>query len=200
MDHKDFLKEKFGQIVLASSSPRRAQILQQVGFDFVVHPSHVEEELLHDDPMQAAKTIAMHKAAAVADRFPDQIVLAADTMVVLDGLILGKPAHADEARQMLSMLSGKTHEVHTAFALVHRRRAQEYAGVETTRVAFRALSSDDIDRYVSTGSVYDKAGAYGIQDASAIFVERIEGDFYNVVGLPIVSIYQIMMSQFNHKK
>lgn len=183
--------------MLASSSPRRAQILAQVGFDFVVDPSHVDETLQGDHPVLAARRLAMDKASPVADRRPDRIVLAADTIVLIGGRVLGKPVDAGEARKMLEMLSGQTHEVHTAYALIHRMKATTHVGVEMTRVKFRNLDSDDIDRYIGTGAPFDKAGSYGIQDASAVFVESIEGDFYNVVGLPITSVYLALNAYFH---
>lgn len=196
MNQNDYLRRKFGQIVLASSSPRRAQILAQVGFDFVVEPSHVDETLQSDNPVLEARRLALDKALAVANRWPDRIVLAADTIVLIDDSVLGKPVDAGAAREMLEMLSGRTHEVHTAYALLHRAKDTTHIGVEMTRVTFRKLNSDDIDRYIATGAPFDKAGSYGIQDASAVFVESIEGDFYNVVGLPITNVYQALNAHF----
>lgn len=196
MNQNDYLRRKFGQIVLASSSPRRAQILAQVGFDFVVEPSHVDETLQGDNPVLEARRLALDKALPVANRWPDRIVLAADTIVLIDDSVLGKPVDAGAAREMLEMLSGRTHEVHTAYALLHRAKDTTHIGVEMTRVTFRKLNSDDIDRYIATGAPFDKAGSYGIQDASAVFVESIEGDFYNVVGLPITNVYQALNAHF----
>lgn len=123
-------------------------------------------------------------------------MLAADTIVLIGDSVLGKPVDAGAAREMLEMLSGRTHEVHTAYALLHRAKDTTHIGVEMTRVTFRKLNSDDIDRYIATGAPFDKAGSYGIQDASAVFVKSIEGDFYNVVGLPITNVYQALNAHF----
>jgi septum formation protein len=196
MSVNDFLVRTFGQIVLASSSPRRAHILEQVGFDFLVEPSHVQEEFQNTHPIESAKKLAFEKARTVAARFPDRIVLGADTIVVLEGRMLGKPEDADDAERMLSFLSGRTHQVHTAYALYRQRDGRRVVSAATTDVTFLSLNAEDIQRYVATGSPFDKAGAYGIQDASAVFVERIDGDFYNVVGLPIARVYKDLFIHF----
>ncbi len=183
-----------GKIILASSSPRRAQILQQVGFEFEVYPSHVEEISAFETPIEMAMELAEKKAKEVAGHFPGKVILGADTVVYLDGKIFGKPEHAQEAFVMLNFLSGRKHTVVTGISWVcDEKVVTEY---ESTEVTFRNLQNEEIERYIATGSPMDKAGAYGIQDASAIFVEKIDGDFYNVVGLPIAKVYSIYMNKF----
>lgn len=190
------LEQRFGQIILASASPRRAQILSQIGFHFRTIPSAVEEIVTNHDPVAVAKGLALKKAEEIADNYPDQIVIGADTVVHVADRILGKPATEGDAQEMLRMLSGKTHMVYTAFAIVHKLKQKEVVDIESTEVTFRNLAEQDIIRYVESGAPMDKAGAYGIQDQSAIFIESIRGDFYNVVGLPISKIYACLQEQF----
>lgn len=190
------LEQRFGQIILASASPRRAQILSQIGFSFKTIPSAVEEIVTDHDPVEVAKDLALKKADDIAENYPDQIVIGADTVVFVDKRILGKPATEEDAQAMLRILSGRTHIVYTAFAIVHKLKKKKVVGIESTEVTFRNLAEQDIIRYVDSGSPMDKAGAYGIQDQSAVFVESIHGDFYNVVGLPISKIYACLQDQF----
>ena len=143
-----------------------------------------------------AKDLALKKADDIAENYPDQIVIGADTVVFVDKRILGKPATEEDAQAMLRILSGRTHIVYTAFAIVHKLKKKKVVGIESTEVTFRNLAEQDIIRYVDSGSPMDKAGAYGIQDQSAVFVESIHGDFYNVVGLPISKIYACLQDQF----
>ncbi|MCR4439372.1 MAG: Maf family protein [bacterium] len=179
------------RLVLASASARRAQLLRLLGLEFDVIPSSiVEENGGVEDPVRHVRELALAKAREVAAQVDCGLVIGADTVVVLAGRLLGKPADADEARAMLALLSGKTHEVYTGFALVERPSGRELVEHELTRVHFRDLSNEEIEAYVATGSPLDKAGAYGIQDLSAIFVDRIEGCFYNVVGFPLAKFYQ----------
>ena len=190
------LEQRFGQIILASASPRRAQFLSQIGFSFKTIPSAVEEIVTDHDPVEVAKDLALKKADDIAENYPDQIVIGADTVVFVDKRILGKPATEEDAQAMLRILSGRTHIVYTAFAIVHKLKKKKVVGIESTEVTFRNLAEQDIIRYVDSGSPMDKAGAYGIQDQSAVFVESIHGDFYNVVGLPISKIYACLQDQF----
>jgi septum formation protein len=190
------LCQSFGQIVLASSSPRRAQILKQVGFDFIVVPSKIEEIFNGDPPDVQAMALARLKAEDIAQQYRGHLVLAADTIVALNGRILGKPQDASEAIQMLTLLSGNAHDVFTGFCWIRMTPEMSYTGVERTRVHFRDLSREEIRTYVETGTCFDKAGAYGIQDMSALFCDRIEGDFYNVVGLPITRIYRELKNRW----
>lgn len=181
-------------LVLASASPRRRELLARLGLDFDVLPSDADETWPDGvAPGEAAAVIALRKAAQVSRQRPDALVLGADTVVVLDGVVLGKPPTPEAARTTLRTLSGRTHTVYTGLALVYR--TAEVTAFEGTDVTFAPLADAEIDAYVETGSPMDKAGSYGIQDLSALFVERIEGDFYNVVGLPLHRLYRTLLSQ-----
>ena len=170
------------RVVLASGSPRRRQLLELVGIRHVVQPADVDETRHPgEDPVHYAARVAADKARTVAAREPDAVVIAADTIVVVDGDVLGKPAHAADAAAMLRRLSGRTHLVHTAHALMWR--GQAVGAVETVVVAFRTLTAHDITAYITTGEPMDKAGAYGIQGYGATIVDRVDGDFFSVMGL-----------------
>jgi septum formation protein len=175
------------KLILASASPRRRELLTQVGVSFVIEVSDVEEVL--DDtlsPELQVQSLALQKAQAVAAQHKDGLVLGADTVVVDAGSLLGKPQNTEEAAEMLRSLSGKWHQVMTAVALVDANDTKhEWTSVEITNVKFRDLTEDDIAAYVATGESMDKAGAYGIQGYGALLVERIEGCYNNVVGLPL---------------
>jgi len=177
-------------IILASASPRRAEILQKIGLKFAVQPSAVDENISTSlPPAEYAVELAKRKARAIAGTVVSGIVIGADTIVVLGKEILGKPASETEARDMLQNLSGKTHRVFTGFAVIDRPSNRETAGVEMTEVTFRELATAEIAAYVRSGGAMDKAGAYGIQDMSAVFCERLNGCFYNVVGFPLTKFY-----------
>ena len=172
------------RLVLASRSPRRAELLTRAGYRFEVAPADIDERRRDGEaPRELVRRLAREKAAAVAPRHPDAVVLGADTLVVVDGAVLGKPDGAAGAAAMLRRLSGRGHEVLTGVALHAADRCR--AGVQSTRVVFRTLSPDDVARYVATGESADKAGAYSIQGRASRFVSRIEGSYTNVVGLPI---------------
>ncbi len=185
-------------LILASRSPRRRKLLAQLGLDFEVHPSDLDENAMnHRLPEQLVEQLALEKARAVATRFPEALTLGADTIVVLDGDVLNKPADEAEARAMLRRLSGRTHTVYTGVALVHPASRREVVDYEATQVTFAPLTDAEIDAYVATGSPLDKAGAYGIQDDyGAVFIRRIEGDYYNVVGLPLHRLYRMLRNHF----
>lgn len=178
-------------IILASRSPRRAQLLRQIGLRFETSVCDIEE--VFDPtmtPEENARSLSYMKAQDVAARFDRGIVLGSDTIVVLDGVLLGKPDTEDDARRMLRSLSGRTHTVVTGFAIVDAETKKSYIDCERTDVTFRTLDDDEIAAYVAAGSPMDKAGAYGIQDDfGAVFVERIAGDYYTVVGLPLSKVY-----------
>jgi septum formation protein len=178
-------------LVLASRSPRRQSLLRLLGLEFEVRQSGVEEEIEQGKmPPEIVLDLAERKARDVGRSYDNAIVIGADTIVVLNGDILGKPADAGDAVRMLKMLSGRTHEVYTGFALHDKPSGAVMAEYENTAVTFRILSSDEIDAYIMSGSPMDKAGAYGIQDDfGAVFVERIDGCFYNVVGFPLTKFY-----------
>lgn len=185
-------------LILASQSPRRRKLLDRLGLDFTVRVSPAEEVIPSDVlPATVVQTLARDKAHPIADRFPDALTLAADTIVAFDDAILEKPSDAPEARAMLRQLSGQTHTVYTGIALLHPASGRSATAVEATKVTFGALTDDEIDAYVHTGSPMDKAGSYGIQDdMGALFVERIDGDYYNVVGLPLRRLYLTLRDQF----
>lgn len=171
------------RLILASASPRRRELLERIGFEIPYDVSDFAESNHADDPIAAAHANALGKARDVAARHPESLVLGADTVVILDGRILGKPADAADAARTLAALSAREHEVVTALALLG-------SGIEDvrhscTRVQFRELRSDEIAVYVASGEPVDKAGAYGIQGLAAQFIERIEGCYFNVMGLPL---------------
>jgi septum formation protein len=177
-------------LILASASPRRAEILQKLGLKFIVQPSAVDESFSNSlPPAEYAVELAKRKARAIAETVASGIVIGADTIVVLGKEILGKPASEAEACAMLQKLSGKTHRVFTGFAVIDRPSNRETADVEMTEVTFRELTAAEIAAYARSGGAMDKAGAYGIQDMSAVFCERLNGCFYNVVGFPLTRFY-----------
>ena len=182
-------------IVLASNSPRRREILTQGGYEFTVDAADVDENLGIIDPAELVEALSFKKAMAVADKYPDKTVIGADTVVAIDGDILGKPIDESDAQNMLRELSGRTHQVVTGVTVVlptvDGGRGHETFH-EITDVTFYELSDDEIDTYVSTGEPLDKAGAYGIQGRGALLVERISGDYLNVVGLPLARLSRIL--------
>jgi septum formation protein len=176
-------------LVLASASPRRRELLKQVGFSFEVHPAHIPEEPRPgEEPVAYVTRLAREKAQAVYDVLgdPRAVVLGADTTVTLDEHILGKPDAAADAARMLRLLSGRTHRVITGVAVVSAEGTE--AAAEVTAVSFRTLSEEEIAAYVATGEPMDKAGAYAIQGRAARWIPRIEGCYFNVVGLPIARV------------
>jgi septum formation protein len=180
-------------LILASQSPRRAEILKQAGFDFLVRPTAVDETPLPDEsPRICVERLARAKALAV-EASAEDIVLGADTVVVIDGRILGKPADAADAARMLQTLSGREHEVITGVCL--RRQSGLACGSTLTRVWFAPLSPGQIAEYVASGEPMDKAGAYAIQGLASRYITRIEGSYANVVGLPIDWVYRLLHEQ-----
>jgi septum formation protein len=179
------------KLILASRSPRRLQLLKQIGMSPTVMPCDIPE--IFDPsrtPEENAAGLALRKALHVAESIPEGVIVGADTIVVLEGEMLGKPDSPRDAVRMLSALSGRTHAVVTGFALVDRPSGRQMTGTERTDVTFRELPLSEIEEYVGGGSPLDKAGAYGIQDDyGAVFVTRIEGCFYNVVGLPLSRLH-----------
>ncbi|MEA3401183.1 MAG: Maf family protein [Armatimonadota bacterium] len=186
-------------LVLASASPRRRDLLQQAGLDFEVRVSNVEEDAEESDlvPAAVAARHARRKAMTVAAGVPGRVVLGADTVVVLGGSVLGKPGDADQAGGMLRALSGREHQVITAVALALGRDGTARALAEDharTRVIFRELSEVEIEHYVASGEPMDKAGAYGIQGRGALLVREIHGCYFNVVGLPLSLMWEMLQS------
>ena len=179
-------------LVLASGSPRRAEILRAVGWPFEASPADVDESRGEGEEAVAyVRRLAREKAEAVARTRLFGLVLGADTVVVLDGEVLGKPRDEAEARRMLRALGGRRHEVLTGVALVRAESGRCAVGHEQTRVRFGELSEGEIEGYVRTGEPADKAGAYAIQGRAALFIEGIEGDFWNVVGLPVRLVHRL---------
>lgn len=185
-------------LVLASQSPRRRDLLHRLGLTFEVCPSDTDEVMPEGHPPgPAVEHLALEKAGTVAPRRPEALMLAADTIVVLDGDVLGKPPDPEQAAAMLRRLSGRTHTVYTGIALLHPPSARSISAHEATQVTFASLSDREIAAYVATGSPLDKAGAYGIQDdLGALFVEGVRGDYYNVVGLPLHRLYRLVRTHF----
>jgi septum formation protein len=187
--------------ILASRSPRREAILRQLGVRFLVRPADVDERgrpgLL---PRELAMRAAARKAAAVARGRQRGLVLGADTVVVLDGEVLGKPSGARAAAGMLARLSGRTHVVTTGLALIDVERGVRCLSWEDTRVHMRAATRAEIAAYVATGEPFDKAGAYGIQGHGALFVDRIEGCYWNVVGLPVARLRSMLADVLGAKE
>ena len=181
------------EIVLASASPRRRELMHMLGFsDLIVHPAVGEEHPLKGAaPEETVISLSLAKAKEVSSAFGrDALIVAADTIVWLDGEILGKPHSEQEAFEMLRRLSGRKHEVYTGVTLLDQTGA--LCESECSRVWFRTLSDDEILRYIATGEPMDKAGAYGAQGKGALFVQAIEGDFFNVMGLPICRLGQML--------
>jgi septum formation protein len=180
-------------LILASASPRRAELLTAAGIPFEVRPAHVDEGLRPgEDARTYASRVAVDKARAIVSRADGRPVLAADTIVLIDGHVLGKPIDDADARRMLRLLSGRMHEVVTAVALMTSgadRQPTVDSGLESTAVQFAPLAAAEIDWYVATGEPSDKAGAYAIQGLASRFVTRIEGSYSNVVGLPMALVY-----------
>ncbi len=175
------------KIILASGSPRRRMLLESLGVDFQAVSPDVDETFDESmPPSAAAQHIAHKKAAEVVLEYPGCAIIAADTIVVLESTILGKPANEAQAFDMLCALSGRWHEVITGVCIAHN--GQSYALAESTKVRFRDLSESFINWYISTKEPMDKAGAYGIQGYGSLIVDRIEGDFYNVMGFPVSRI------------
>lgn len=179
------------KLILASGSPRRAEILGFVGWEFEKHVADIDEtEKQGENPADYVQRLAREKAQAVAVDFGGKLILGADTIVVIDDKIIGKPVDLDDARQMLRMLSGRWHKVLTGVALVKDDKVE--VNLQATRVKFNELNDAEIEFLVSKGEPLDKAGAYAVQAQAALFIEEIQGDYWNVVGLPINLVYRLV--------
>ena len=173
-------------VILASASPRRKELLEQLGLQFVINPAHIDESMfLNEDALKYVRRLSKEKGRAIAEKYPEHIVISADTIVVYNEKMLGKPIDKADAFRMLRLLSGNTHKVITAFSILCGIKNINITEDELTEVRFRDLSDTDINEYIDGGSPMDKAGAYGIQDLSAILVRSISGCYYNVIGFPI---------------
>ena len=182
------LREK---LVLASGSPRRSEILERAGWPHDIMVAGIDESVLpNEDAATYVQRLARSKAEAVAYALSDGLVLGADTTVVVANQILGQPVDEDDARRMLRLLNAKWHDVLTGVAVV-RVGGETRVGYQTTRVRFAEISEKEIDWYVATGEPFGKAGAYGIQGKASLFIEEIEGDYFNIMGLPIRLVYEL---------
>jgi nucleoside triphosphate pyrophosphatase len=187
-------------LVLASASPRRQELLRNAGIPFTAHPTNIPElPQPGEDPRDCAERLAREKAQAALRQHPGKLVLGADTIVVVEGEILGKPGDADDARRMLRLLSGRTHQVTTGVCLAGLRTGNqkletgfEDTRSETTLVTMISISEEDIRSYIATGEPMDKAGAYAIQGIASRWIPRIEGDYFNVVGLPVALVSRML--------
>lgn len=184
------------KIILASGSPRRRELLQKLNIDYEIKVSEVDESEEGSNPSEIVENLAIKKAKAVLDEdgTQDVLVIGADTLVFYENEVLGKPCDEDEARDMLSLLSNRTHQVYTGVALIRKVNGVETVSSfsEVTDVTFYEIDRFEIDEYIKTGSPLDKAGAYGIQDDFAKHIKKINGDYNNVVGLPVSRLYQEM--------
>ncbi len=188
--------------ILASRSPRRIGLLKNIGLDPKVIPADIDEsQVSADNPSELVTRLSMLKALHVAKKWAgrDCLCIGADTCVYLDGEILGKPSSKDDAERMLRALSGRTHQVFTGYSAVRCSTMETAASFEMTRVRFRELSDEEIAAYIASGEPMDKAGAYGIQELGSLFIEGVEGDYFNVVGLPVCALGKMLEKEFGIK-
>ncbi|MGB9907170.1 MAG: 23S rRNA (uracil(1939)-C(5))-methyltransferase RlmD [Candidatus Saccharicenans sp.] len=187
------------KVILASESPRRIKLLKKIIKSFSVLPSGLDEnQISEQDPLTFALKAAEAKARVVAESNPEAMVIAADTVVIIDGQVLGKPRHREEARAMLQSLSGRTHQVITAVVLYHKQSERQLSGYESSRVTFKPLQPEEIENYLDRNTYRDKAGAYAIQEVRSTFVEKLEGNYQNVVGLPL-RLLRRLINQFQEQ-
>ena len=186
-------------LILASASPRRRELLERVGLTFSVAPSSIDEARVRtDSPEGYVQKLAEAKAADIAQYYPKSWILAADTIVFVNGNILGKPRNPEEARTMLRQLNGVTHKVLTGYCLTNRARKRSFSETVETEVEFKKLTEHEIDWYIDTGEPFDKAGGYAIQGIGASFVKRISGSVTNVVGLPLCEVIEAFKEMMHH--
>ena len=177
------------KIILASASPRRKEILANTGLKFSVCSSNYEEDLtLEKQPRALARFLSRMKAEEVAEKHANAIIIAADTFIVFKNKLLGKPSGPDDAKRMLKLLSGKAHSVITGFTVINSKSNKKVSRSIETKVYFKKITQAEINAYVRSGEPLDKAGAYAIQGLGAVFIEKIEGDYFNVVGLPVCAL------------
>jgi len=181
------------RLILASKSPRRYDLLKQMGLNFEVIPSNVEEDFIPtESPREHVVRLAEAKALDVGNRFPDDWVIGADTIVYVDGIILGKPKNREEALEMLRLISGKEHRVLTGISVYHHKKGKGECEAVETAVRVKALSPAEMEWYIETGEPFDKAGGYGIQGIGSFMIESINGSYTNVVGLPLCELMQML--------
>jgi septum formation protein len=180
----------FRKIILASQSPRRKKLLEQIGLDFEIKASKYEEDMnAKKDPQELVQFLALNKAQNLAKNYQDAIIIGADTVVVYQNNIIGKPKNIEEARKTLNDFSDQEHEVITGFAIIDTKLDKFISGFDSAQVKFRKLDQKEIEDYIQTGEPLDKAGSYGIQSKGATLIESIKGDYFSVVGLPLTKIY-----------
>lgn len=183
-------------LILASKSPRRRYLLKRAGLDFTVIPSDLDESVVPETaPALYVRQLAEAKARDIADRCPDSWVIGADTVVLINGQILGKPSSPADAKTMLRNLSGNTHQVFTGYCILNRSAGREISDTVVTDVTFKQLTAREIDWYIRTGEPFDKAGAYAIQGMGTFLVRKINGSYTNVVGLPVCEIIEILIRE-----
>ena len=181
------------EIILASQSPRRKELLGKIVTDFICEPADIDEGIDESFPIEEEiKRLATQKAETVLKKHPDSIVVGSDTVVVIDGKVLGKPVDQEDARRMLESLSGKTHEVITGICVMSNEKIE--ADTVTAQVHFASLSKEEINEYLSGDEWCDKAGAYAIQGKASVFIEGITGDYYCIMGLPVRRLYEMLKS------
>jgi septum formation protein len=182
-------------IYLASNSPRRKKLLDQLNLKFKTFSVECEEDIQKGEtPVKVVKRLSLKKMSLAREKVKNGIIITADTVVVINGKIIGKPENKKDAERILKLLSDKTHTVYTGFSIYNNRRNKTFTDYEKTRVTFRKLGMQEIKKYIATGSPMDKAGAYGIQDDfGAVFVKKITGCYNNVVGLPLTKVYQALL-------
>lgn len=183
-------------IVLASASPRRKELLEQVGIRFTVKPSTCEEIITDSDPARVVLSLSHQKAIDVAENEKNTLIIGSDTIVSIDNLILGKPKDREDAYRMLKLLQGNTHQVYTGVTTIniHENKNEVYSFYSSTDVSFYEMTDEQIYNYIDSGEPMDKAGAYGIQGKSAIYIKEINGDYNTVVGLPVAMLYQTLLT------
>ena len=185
-------------IILASASPRRKEILENTNIKFDIISSSIEELILGgESPCQMVMRLAFEKGIDIASKHKSDLVISADTIVVLDNTVLGKPKDEEEAKLMITNLSGRTHQVITGISLINLENDKKVIDYVISNVKFKNLSDDDINDYIKTKESLDKAGAYGIQGYGALLVEEIQGDYFNIVGLPISKLSDLLKKHFN---
>jgi septum formation protein len=183
-------------LILASKSPRRKYLLEQAGLEFSVLPSEVDEdEITVTEPDHYVKYLAEAKAKDISEKYPENWILGADTIVLIDGMILGKPGSKQDAFAMLKRLSGRTHIVYTGFCLICKKKNRLISQTVQTNVLFKELSDHEIEWYIHTPEPFDKAGAYAIQGLGTFLVKSIEGSYTNVVGLPVCEVIELLLKE-----
>jgi len=184
------------RLILASSSPRRSYLLEQAGLKFAVIPSNFDEKSVTlSTPENYVKVLAEAKAADVSKTYPESWVIGADTIVVIDSIILGKPDSKEQARTMLKSLSGKTHQVYTGYCICCRAESKSFSNTVKTDVLFKNLADNEIEWYINTSEPFDKAGAYAIQGLGTFIVKSINGSYTNVVGLPVCEVIEFLIQE-----